>query len=67
MLGDDYAGYFAPGDAAALAALIDRSARDAGFVLQLQRQCAARARLFAPAAERARLLDLVDNLLFRHT
>jgi putative glycosyltransferase (TIGR04348 family) len=67
MLGDDYAGYFAPGDAAALAALIDRSVRDVGFVMKLRRQCAARARLFAPAAERAHLLDLVDNLLFRHT
>jgi putative glycosyltransferase (TIGR04348 family) len=67
MLGDDYAGYFAPGDAAALAALVDRSARDVGFVMRLRRQCAARARLFAPAAERARLLDLVDNLLFRPT
>lgn len=67
MLGDDYAGYFAPGDAAALAALVDRSARDAGFVMRLRRQCAARARLFAPSAERARLLDLVDNLLFRST
>jgi putative glycosyltransferase (TIGR04348 family) len=61
MLGDDYAGYFAPGDAAALAALIDRSARDVGFVLRLRRQCAARARLFAPAAERAHLLDVVDK------
>jgi putative glycosyltransferase (TIGR04348 family) len=67
MLGDDYAGYFAPGDAAALAALVDRSARDVGFVMRLRRQCAARARLFAPGAERARLLDLVDNLLFRPT
>jgi putative glycosyltransferase (TIGR04348 family) len=67
MLGDDYAGYFAPGDAAALAALVDRSARDAGFVMRLRRQCAARARLFAPGAERAHLLDLVDNLLFRPT
>ncbi|MCS0582783.1 TIGR04348 family glycosyltransferase [Massilia pinisoli] len=65
MLGDDYAGYFAPGNAAALAALIDRSARDVGFIMRLRRQCAARARLFAPGAERAHLLELVDNLLFR--
>jgi putative glycosyltransferase (TIGR04348 family) len=63
MLGEDYAGYFAPGDAGALAGLIDRSVRDAGFYAQLTRQCAARSRLFAPEAERARLLDLVDNLL----
>jgi len=63
MLGDDYAGYFPAGDAELLAALIERSVRDAGFYAQLTRQCAARSRLFAPEAERARLLDLVDNLL----
>jgi putative glycosyltransferase (TIGR04348 family) len=65
MLGDDYDGYFALGDAAALAGLIERSVLDAAFYARLQRQCAARARLFAPEAERARLLDLVDNLLSR--
>jgi putative glycosyltransferase (TIGR04348 family) len=64
MLGEDYAGYFAPGDAAALARLVERSVLDARFDARLRRQCAARARLFAPAAERAGLLDLVDNLLF---
>jgi len=64
MLGEDYAGYFAPGDAAALARLVERSVLDARFYARLRRQCAARARLFAPAAERAGLLDLVDNLLF---
>jgi len=63
MLGEDYAGLFAPGDAQALAQLIDRSVLDARFLGRLRRQCAARAALFAPEAERARLLDLVDNLL----
>jgi glycosyltransferase involved in cell wall biosynthesis len=63
MLGEDYAGLFAPGDAPALAALIERSVADVRFAERLRRQCAARAALFAPAAERARLLDLVDNLL----
>ncbi len=65
MLGEDYAGYFAPGDAAALARLIDRSLRDAEFDALLRRQCAARALLFAPGAEQAALRDLVDNLLLR--
>ena len=65
MLGADYAGYFPAGDARALARLIGRSVQDPGFDARLRRQCAARARLFAPAAERARLLDLVDNLLLR--
>jgi glycosyltransferase involved in cell wall biosynthesis len=66
MLGEDYAGYFEPGDAAALARLADRVARDQRFHAKLLRQCAARRRLFSPARERAALLDLVDNLLLRH-
>ncbi|QJE02913.1 TIGR04348 family glycosyltransferase [Massilia forsythiae] len=63
MLGDDYAGLFPAGNAAALAGLIERSAQDPAFHARLRRQCAARAGLFRPAAERARLLELVDNLL----
>lgn len=63
MLGDDYLGYFPPGDAAALAALVDRSITDPAWHAALQAQCAARAALFTPEAEQAALLDLVDNLL----
>ncbi|MDQ2819949.1 MAG: TIGR04348 family glycosyltransferase [Pseudomonadota bacterium] len=63
MLGDDYAGYFPLGDAAALAALIERSVQDTVFYSLLQSQCAVRAALFAPGAERAALGELVDNLL----
>lgn len=66
MLGDDYEGYFAPGDAAALAALIDRSIADPAFYQRLRVQCEARAPLFAPAAEQAAVLGLVDNLLDTH-
>jgi putative glycosyltransferase (TIGR04348 family) len=66
MLGDDYEGYFAAGDAQALARLIDRSIGDGAFYQRLCRQCAARAALFAPAAEQAALLGLVDNLLNTH-
>jgi len=62
MLGDDYAGYFAAGEAAALARLIDRSIDDPVFYATLQAQCAARAALFAPETERASVLNLVDNL-----
>ncbi|WP_296000346.1 selenoneine biosynthesis selenosugar synthase SenB [Rugamonas sp.] len=65
MLGADYAGYFPPGDAAALARLIDRALTDAAFEALLRTQCAERAPLFAPAAEQAALLELVDNLLHR--
>jgi putative glycosyltransferase (TIGR04348 family) len=64
MLGDDYAGYFPTGDAAALAALIERSLDDSAFLALLREQCAARALLFSPAAEQAALRQLVDNLLY---
>jgi putative glycosyltransferase (TIGR04348 family) len=63
MLGEHYQGYFPPGDAPALAALIDRSVSDPAWYATLQAQCAARALLFTPEAEQAALLDLVDNLL----
>lgn len=66
MLGDDYAGLFPCGDAAALAALIERAIADAGFYARLQAQCAARAPLFAPDTERDAVLRLVDNLLHPH-
>jgi putative glycosyltransferase (TIGR04348 family) len=65
MLGEDYAGYFAPGDAASLAHLVERSVHSPAFYALLLRQCAARAPLFHPTAERALLRDLVDNLLLR--
>jgi putative glycosyltransferase (TIGR04348 family) len=65
MLGEDYAGYFAPGDAEALARLIERSVLDTELNALLRRQCAARAALFSPAAEQAAVRDLVDNLLLR--
>jgi putative glycosyltransferase (TIGR04348 family) len=62
MLGDDYAGYFPVGEAAALARLIDRTVDEPEFYALLQRQCAARAPLFSPEHERASLLALVDQL-----
>jgi putative glycosyltransferase (TIGR04348 family) len=76
MLGADYAGYFSWGDAEALAALILRCqessrkdaarprSRDGDDLLEtLQAQCAARAPLFAPEAERAALHGLARDLL----
>jgi putative glycosyltransferase (TIGR04348 family) len=63
MLGDDYPGYFPPGDAAALAALINRSLDDPAFYALLCAHCAIRAALFAPGVEQAALRELVDNLL----
>ena len=69
MLGDDYAGYFELGDAAALAGLLRRclySQTDPGskdWLARLNAQCAQRALLFTPDAERAALLQLVAELL----
>jgi putative glycosyltransferase (TIGR04348 family) len=63
MLGDDYAGYFAPGDSDALAAIIERALADPAFYARLHAQCDARAALFSPSRERAAVLQLLDNLL----
>jgi putative glycosyltransferase (TIGR04348 family) len=63
MLGADYAGYFPLGDAAALAAIIERAATDPAFHARLKDQCTARASLFAPEREKAAVLQLADNLL----
>jgi len=52
-LGDEYPGYFAVGDTRALAALLDRAERDAGFYDSLRTACEARRPLFRPEAELA--------------
>jgi putative glycosyltransferase (TIGR04348 family) len=67
MLGDDYAGYFPWGDAAALAALL-RSCREGqpddrnGLLSTLALQCRRRAVLFHPRRERDAVRELVDDL-----
>ena len=61
MLGDDYAGYFEPGDAEGLAQLL-RRCRDDDWLAQLSAQCALRAPLFSPETERAGLHQLVHDL-----
>jgi glycosyltransferase involved in cell wall biosynthesis len=63
MLGRAYAGYFELGDAAGLAALIERARDDAGFLALLQQQTADRAPLFEPGEERRRLLHLLHCAL----
>ncbi|WP_313032054.1 selenoneine biosynthesis selenosugar synthase SenB [Massilia alkalitolerans] len=63
MLGEDYAGYFAPGDSVALARLIDRVIGDATFNARLRSQCETRAPLFAPAREQADIHMLINSLL----
>ena len=63
LLGNDYDGCFAPGDAVALAALVRRFRADAVFAQHLWAQCAAREPLFRPAAERRAVRGLVAELL----
>jgi len=67
LLGRDYEGYFEPGDAAALAALMRRFASDATFAARLAAQCTAREPRFAPAVEvaavRGLLADMVNTSL----
>ncbi|TCS34756.1 putative glycosyltransferase (TIGR04348 family) [Paucimonas lemoignei] len=63
MLGEDYEGYFAVGDSAALAQAIARAAADSVFYKRLAEQCQARAFLFTPEREEAAVQQLVDNML----
>jgi len=67
MLGSDYGGYFPWGDAAALADLLRRARDDRNsapsMVSRLEAQCRLRAPLFAPAAEQAGLLALLQDLI----
>jgi putative glycosyltransferase (TIGR04348 family) len=55
LLGQDYCGTFAPGDARALATLLERARDEPAMLADLTAQCAARAPLFDPARERATL------------
>ncbi len=74
MLGSDYDGYFAHGDAQGLADLLVRCRNDqlnastspapaSNLYHQLQAQCKQRAPLFAPEAEQTALIRLVHDLL----
>ena len=72
MLGPDYEGYFPHGDAAGLANLLLRCRHGQAapadvpsgpLLARLGAQCALRAPLFAPEAERAALLRLVAELM----
>ena len=71
MLGADYEGYFEHGDDGQLAALLERCRAGQAaqpndpappLLEQLRAQCALRAPLFSPEAERAALLELIHDL-----
>ena len=63
LLGTDYDGCFEPGDAAALAALMQRFVAEPAFAAHLAAQCALREPGFRPAMERAAVRALVAELL----
>lgn len=59
MLGEDYAGYFPPGDSQALAALLARAEGDPAFYAHLCAQCGRRSEHFEPAREAAAVQALL--------
>ncbi|HTQ77798.1 MAG TPA: selenoneine biosynthesis selenosugar synthase SenB [Burkholderiales bacterium] len=59
MLGRGYRGYYAPGNARALARLIGRCVAESGFHSLLRSQARRRRPLFSPAAERRALRAVV--------
>ena len=63
LLGEDYAGFFAPGDDKRLAELMERCETDAKFYAKLEKQVKAKAPLFAPAREKAAIKQLVEQLV----
>jgi putative glycosyltransferase (TIGR04348 family) len=65
LLGPDYAGYFDPGDDAALARLLERARDDPDMLPGLRRQIGWRSPRFAPETEAGTLQRLVDELLHR--
>ena len=63
MLGEQYAGYYAPADTAALAALLHRAACDPAWLALLQKQCASRRELFMPETEADSLARVIEASL----
>jgi hypothetical protein len=63
MLGASYSGYFEPGDASGLAARLVQMLEGREYARRLATECAARRRLFTPAAEQRALRRLLTELL----
>ena len=62
LLGEGYEGLFSVGDAAELAARLQRLRDEPAMLARLQRQCAERAARFDPALESAALHELLAAL-----
>jgi glycosyltransferase involved in cell wall biosynthesis len=62
LLGDDWPGLFAPGDARALGALLQRAATDSAFYQRLLARTRDLQHLVAPSRELAALRALLEDL-----
>jgi putative glycosyltransferase (TIGR04348 family) len=63
MLGRNFRGYFEPGDAAGLAALLQQLRDEPAMLPMLRAQCEQRSPLFEPAREQATLKSVIARLL----
>lgn len=63
MLGREYPGYFPVGDVLALNVLLTQCLENANFLSRLNTACAARAKLFLPETERAKLRRMIIDAL----
>lgn len=63
LLGEDYPGYFPPGDAGGLAKALDAAEHDRdGYYTALRRHCSALAGMVSPARERQSWAELLAGL-----
>ncbi len=62
ILGEDYPGYFEPGDTEALTELMYRAETDEDFYQELKTRCALLARQFRPEAERRAWEKLIKEV-----
>lgn len=62
LLGEDYPGFFTPGNTQELAQLLRRAETEPTFLLHLQQHCRQIRSLFDPAAERQRWRELLAEL-----
>ncbi len=62
VLGEDYPGYFPVGDTKALATLLSRCERDAGFYQELKQRCAEIAPKLTPERERESWREVLEEL-----
>jgi putative glycosyltransferase (TIGR04348 family) len=63
MLGPDYSGYFAPGDASGLALCLVRALERPESLRRLEAQCRARKALFSPENEARAVRELAARML----